>query len=166
MSTYCEIALRSMSQNTFDDKWALVQAMAWFHQAISHYMSQCWPRSKSPYGVTITRPQWDVSQHFSDIRQASWRLKPSAPRLYVQQLAQINITESITFWPFVKDIHRSIMWKVFSCHILPITMISSQCLSLISSAVSKYTLSALLTNYKSLWIIFQFAPNSTLTKWF
>ena len=30
--------------------------MAWCHQATSHYLSQCWPRSVSPYGVT--RPQW------------------------------------------------------------------------------------------------------------
>ena len=30
--------------------------MAWCHQATSHYLSQCWPRSLSPYGVT--RPQW------------------------------------------------------------------------------------------------------------
>ena len=34
----------------------LVQVMAWCHQATSHYLSQCWPRSLSPYGVT--RPQW------------------------------------------------------------------------------------------------------------
>ena len=25
--------------------------MAWCHQAASHYLSQCWPRSLSPYGV-------------------------------------------------------------------------------------------------------------------
>ena len=30
--------------------------MAWCHQATSHYLSQGWPRSMSPYGVT--RPQW------------------------------------------------------------------------------------------------------------
>ena len=30
--------------------------MAWCRQATSHYLSQCWPRSMSPYG--ITRPQW------------------------------------------------------------------------------------------------------------
>ena len=30
--------------------------MAWCHQAKSHYLSQCWPRSLSSYGVT--RPQW------------------------------------------------------------------------------------------------------------
>ena len=29
--------------------------MAWCCQATSHYLSQCWPRSLSPYGVT--RPQ-------------------------------------------------------------------------------------------------------------
>ena len=30
--------------------------MAWCHQATSHYLSQCWPRSLSPYDVD--RPQW------------------------------------------------------------------------------------------------------------
>ena len=30
--------------------------MAWCHQATSHYLSQCWPRSLSPNDVT--RPQW------------------------------------------------------------------------------------------------------------
>ena len=39
-----------------DDKSTLVQVMAWYHQATSHYLSQCWPRSMSTNGVT--RPQW------------------------------------------------------------------------------------------------------------
>ena len=30
--------------------------MTWCRQATSHYLSQCWPRSLSPYGVI--RPQW------------------------------------------------------------------------------------------------------------
>ena len=30
--------------------------MAWCRQAASHYLSQCWPRSIPPHG--ITRPQW------------------------------------------------------------------------------------------------------------
>ena len=38
------------------DKSTLVQVMAWCRQATSHYLSQCWPRSLPPYGVT--RPQW------------------------------------------------------------------------------------------------------------
>ena len=35
--------------------------MAWCHQATSHYLSQCWPRLLSPYGVT--RPQWTCHTH-------------------------------------------------------------------------------------------------------
>ena len=52
----CETALIWMSLNFTDDQSTLVQVMAWCHQATSHYLSQCWPRSLSPYGVT--RPQW------------------------------------------------------------------------------------------------------------
>ena len=43
------------------DKSTLVQVMAWCRQAPSHYLSQCWPRSASPYGVT--RPQWVKHAH-------------------------------------------------------------------------------------------------------
>ena len=52
----CEIALLSMSLDFSYDKLKMVQVMAWCHQATNHYLSQCWPRSLSPYG--ITRPQW------------------------------------------------------------------------------------------------------------
>ena len=52
-----EIVLRWVLQNLTDDKSKLVQViMAWCHQARSYYLSQCWPRSMPPYG--ITRPQW------------------------------------------------------------------------------------------------------------
>ena len=49
-------ALRWMSRDLTDDKSTSVQVMAWCRQATSHYPSQYWPRSMSPYGVT--RPQW------------------------------------------------------------------------------------------------------------
>ena len=48
----CELALRWMSLDLTDDKSTLVQVMAWCHQATSHYLSQGWPRSLSPYGNT------------------------------------------------------------------------------------------------------------------
>ena len=51
-----EISLRWMQLDVTDDKSTLVQVMAWCHQATSHYLSQCWPRSMLPNGVT--RPQW------------------------------------------------------------------------------------------------------------
>ena len=52
----CELAFRWTSLNLADDKSTLVQVMAWCRQAKSHYLSQWWPRSMSPYG--ITRSQW------------------------------------------------------------------------------------------------------------
>ena len=52
----CETALIWMSLDFTDDQSTLVQVMAWCRQATSHYLSQCWPRSLMPYG--ITRPQW------------------------------------------------------------------------------------------------------------
>ena len=52
----CKIALRWMPLDLTNDKSTLVQVMAWCRQATSHYLSQCWPRFMSPYGVT--RPQW------------------------------------------------------------------------------------------------------------
>ena len=51
-----ELALRWMSLDLNDDKSTLVQVMAWCRQATSRYLSQCWPRSLSPYDVT--GPQW------------------------------------------------------------------------------------------------------------
>ena len=44
----------------------LVQVMTWCRQATSHYLSQCWPRSLLPYGVT--RPQWVNT----DLHKVSW----------------------------------------------------------------------------------------------
>ena len=52
----CEIALLWISLDFTDDQSTLVQVKTWCRQATSHYLSQCWPRSLLPYGVT--RPQW------------------------------------------------------------------------------------------------------------
>ena len=38
--------------------------MAWCQQAISHYLSQCWPRSTAPYGATIVIFLLSVSESF------------------------------------------------------------------------------------------------------
>ena len=55
------------ASNLTDNKWALVQVMAWCRQAISHYLSQCWPRAMSPYGVTglqwVKTALWGVCTH-------------------------------------------------------------------------------------------------------
>ena len=53
---WIQISLNFVPKGGVDNKLSLVQVMAWCHQATSHYLSQCWPRSVSPYD--ITRPQW------------------------------------------------------------------------------------------------------------
>ena len=52
----CEIAQIWLSVDFTDDQPTLVPVMAWCRQATSHYLSQCWPKCLTPYGVT--RPQW------------------------------------------------------------------------------------------------------------
>ena len=45
-----KIALRWMPQDLTDDQSTLVQAMAWCHQAPSHYLGLCSPIPMLPYG--------------------------------------------------------------------------------------------------------------------
>ena len=64
---------KSVSLDHTYDKSTLVQVMDWCRQATSHYLSQCWPRSMSPYGVT--RPQWVkgcISLDPSKISKSGW----------------------------------------------------------------------------------------------
>ena len=56
LSTSSKISLGWMPQNPTDGKSTLVQVMAWCYQATGYGLSQCWPRSLSPNG--ITRPEW------------------------------------------------------------------------------------------------------------
>ena len=65
-----EIALRWTPLDLTDCKSTLVQVMAWCRQATRHYLSQYWPRSMSPNGVT--RPQWVNSLWPSD---TTWWLR-------------------------------------------------------------------------------------------
>ena len=51
-----EIAPMWMWMDFSDDRSTLDHVMAWCRQAPNHYLSQCWHRSLSLYGVT--RPQW------------------------------------------------------------------------------------------------------------
>ena len=76
-------ALRWMPQD-LTDKSTLVQVMAWCRQATSHYMSQWWPWSMSPYG--ITRPQW------VDLIMLSWH------------------GNVLYHWSFVRRIHQFSYW--------------------------------------------------------
>ena len=61
----CAIHLIWMSQGFSDDKSTLVQVIAWCRQATSHYLNQCWPKSKLTYGVI--RPYCVNSSWPSDV---------------------------------------------------------------------------------------------------
>ena len=68
----CELALRWMSLDLTDEKSTLFRVMAWCRQAASHNLSQWWPRSLLPYG--ITRPQW-VKKGSNCSSGLSWLVK-------------------------------------------------------------------------------------------
>ena len=56
------------------ENWSLlVQVMTCCHQASCHYLSQCWPKSMSPYGAT--RLQW-VNEHYGQTKSISYMLMP------------------------------------------------------------------------------------------
>ena len=75
----CETALIWMSLDHTYDKSTLVQVMAWCRQATSHYLSQCWPTSQSPYDVT--RPQWVEATEWLNPRYHYWSLYIEHPLL-------------------------------------------------------------------------------------
>ena len=74
-----ETALIWMSLDHTYVKSTVVQVMAWCRQATSHYLSQCWPRSMSPYGVT--RPQW--------VNKFSWRILLPVKEVFMWTLTLI-----------------------------------------------------------------------------
>ena len=78
-----EIALRRMSLDFTDGKSTLVQAMAWCRQATSQYLSQCWPRSMSPNGVTS--PQWVL------IKQCMWKTLDTSTVWYKTKFGSQNL---------------------------------------------------------------------------
>ena len=68
--------LRWMPQDLSDDKSTLIQVMAWCRQATSHYLSQCWLSSLTPYDVTRPLKTEQNRRYFvDDIFDAfSWKI--------------------------------------------------------------------------------------------
>ena len=90
----CEITQIWMSLYFTDDQSTLAHVMAWCRQATSHYVSQCWPRSLSPYGAT--RP-WQVNSLAAercscDIELVILKLKDRYLEYYLWNCPQGNAT--------------------------------------------------------------------------
>ena len=108
--TCSEIALRRMSLDLTDDKSTLVQVMAWYRQATSHYLNQWWPRSLSPYGVT--RPQWVKTRKFPNPCWDQYSKLRPAPRSETYKFSG----GLVTFWEFHFMIKLVLMPRTFwSC---------------------------------------------------
>ena len=67
-------ALRWILSDLTDDKSTLVQVMAWCLQATSHYLSQCWPRSLSPHGVSRQQSINSIFLHWHIEAGSKWLL--------------------------------------------------------------------------------------------
>ena len=123
----CEIALIWMSLDFTDDQSTLIQVMARCRQAVSHYLSQCWPRSLSPYGAT--RPQWvnSISADFI-VRRAGllwsqqdfeWRWSvPLFKCLTVLEFSFIlfDLCLLITFFNFIMNYVPIVTFWIFTYH--------------------------------------------------
>ena len=96
-SISCELVLIWMSLALTDDKSTLVQVMAWCHQATSHYLSQCWPRSLSPYGVT--RLQCVNYAWIPTVAGCLWHT-PKHKRIKFNRFLSFSITGNKMGFPF------------------------------------------------------------------
>ena len=85
-------ATRWMQRNLTDDKSTMVQVMAWCIQVTNHYLSQCWPRSMSPY--VVTRPQfvdmnccitqWGIVTHYVSAKRTAFVSVSGMQRVWYQ----------------------------------------------------------------------------------
>ena len=75
LGTRWELSLKWTQENR-NDKSALVQVMAWCHQAIIHYLSQSWPRCMSSFGATMPQCVKCRSHviHWKQNRWSIWQL--------------------------------------------------------------------------------------------
>ena len=94
VSIQCEIALRWMSQNLTSEKSTSVQVMAWCHQATSHYLTHCLPRSMLLNG--IIRPQWIKEyQGHTCLFHYTW-VKSVFP--FISQHWDLSVIRNLSFW--------------------------------------------------------------------
>ena len=105
--------------------------MAWCRQATSHYLSQWWPRSLSPYG--ITRPQWVNSRSLCICHRTVSSAHPMLTYLRVESV-----------WPIKDGSKRNPRWQ-HSRDSLPNVSKGSKRVG--SLETIRYSLSVMLTHW-------------------
>ena len=85
--------VKRIPQNSTHDESTLLWVTAWCCQAKSLYLSQCWPRSMSPYD--IARPHW-VIQTYNSGMEVLLKLPP---------FAVFNCHETLCTYPKFTSMH-------------------------------------------------------------
>ena len=157
-----------LSQVFTNNQSILAQIMAWCCQATSHYRSQCWPRSMSPY--YITRLQWgnkparyglviikmDIEDALGSTDGSStktlWR---SISLTILPSLVYLNssVSDNIYSWRFLYEM----LFKVNTTQIIHGFMIIIGC-------ACYYTLSSS-SSVLSLWVLSKRIKSSIFTIW-
>ena len=115
----CEIILKWMPLGLTDDESTFVQVMAWCREVTSHYLSQCWPRSVSPYGVT--RPQWVQwliawwHQTIDYLNQCWLRINQTFCSAHINALYQILIISN-TKWSAHLNAYEMLLISIIKNH--------------------------------------------------
>ena len=106
--------------------------MAWCHQATSHYLSQYWPSSVSPYGVT--RLQWENSLILDGLDN---KLKPKNGFQLVRIFWNVNMDSNLME-------ECSYQWvQSAKCHIWSVMIFESTCSSIRDHATCCNIISAM-----------------------
>ena len=91
-SISCEMAIRGMPQDCTDNYSTLIQVM----MATSHYLSESWPRSMSPYGVMGHN---ELTESHMILLIFLWTLVPySNDRLAIPILGTMLSTNWLFWW--------------------------------------------------------------------
>ena len=104
----------------------LVQVMAWCRQATSHYPSQCWPRSLSPYGVTrpewVKKPNFDRKEHICSEHKSwkeerirnTWLCKPILDSMVTNSTDRLALV-SFLLWTSLCQLKGIACWLQILC---------------------------------------------------
>ena len=97
LSNYSKINVTIVPTN---EKSTLAQVMAWCHQTASHCLSQCWPRSMSPYGVT--RPQWVKLSPVMFCGLYLWEFLQEMPKTFITGILTIPRLKYGIWWTLLE----------------------------------------------------------------
>ena len=92
-------------QNIINEKWMLINLMAWCRQATSNYLGQCWSISMASYGVTRTQWVYPYNTIYTILLRILQKFIPVMPYF----TAMINV-HAINQSPWERRLDNELMW--------------------------------------------------------